>query len=105
MSYAKVELDIIRFAEKRGLIKQENQKLLLSDMQLKLHELTDAIITKDKKSVSDAIGGIGAQLIILCVQQDLDFTKCLEKWYESNVNLSGKPTPLKNVNSSTYFQS
>lgn len=72
---------VLEWADKKGLLKEENhikQTLKLSE---EVGELSKAILEKDPYATIDAIGDCAVVLIILAKQLNLDFDECLESAY------------------------
>jgi NTP pyrophosphatase (non-canonical NTP hydrolase) len=55
-----------------------------------LHELCYAIVAEQPAEISDAMGLVVMELIILCAMLDIDLSKCLEQAFEK---ISAKPLP------------
>ena len=82
MTWNITELDIIRWAEKRGIIENSDSKTQLLKAVSEMGELADAIIKRDRPAIVDGIGDVLVCLIVVGALEDLDLTRCLESAYE-----------------------
>ena len=82
MTWNITELDIIRWAEKRGIIENSDSKTQLLKAVSEMGELADAIIKRDRPAIVDGIGDVLVCLIVVGAIEDLDLTRCLESAYE-----------------------
>lgn len=81
MSWNMIELDVIRWAEARGIIANSDSKTQMLKAVSEMGELADAIIKRDRPAIVDSIGDVLVCLINLGAIEDLDLTKCLESAY------------------------
>lgn len=81
MTWNIVELDVIRWAEARGIIENSDSKTQLLKAVSELGELADAIIKRDRPAIVDGIGDVLVCLILVGALEDLDLTRCLESAY------------------------
>ena len=81
MSWNVTELDVIRWAEARGIIANSDSKTQLLKAVSEMGELADAIIKRDRPAIVDGIGDVLVCLIVVGVLEDTDLTKCLEAAY------------------------
>jgi NTP pyrophosphatase (non-canonical NTP hydrolase) len=81
MSWNVTELDVIRWAEARGIIANSDSKTQLLKAVSEMGELADAIIKRDRPAIVDGIGDVLVCLIVVGALEDLDLTKCLEAAY------------------------
>jgi len=81
MSWNIVELDVIRWAEARGIIANSDSKTQLLKAVSEMGELADAIIKRDRPTIIDSIGDVLVCLIVVGALEDLDLTRCLESAY------------------------
>ena len=81
MSYAQLEMDIVRWGEARGIIKNSSGFAQWSKTLEEVIELRDALLLDDRKSMIDAYGDILVTLIMGCACEDLNLTSCLEHAY------------------------
>lgn len=81
MSWNVTELDVIRWAEARGIIANSDSKTQLLKAVSEMGELADAIIKRDRPAIVDGIGDVLVCLIVVGALEDIDLTKCLEAAY------------------------
>jgi len=81
MSWAVMELDVIRWAEARGIVANSDSKTQLLKAVSEMGELADAIIKRDRPAIVDGIGDVLVCLIVVGALEDIDLTKCLEAAY------------------------
>jgi NTP pyrophosphatase (non-canonical NTP hydrolase) len=81
MSWNIVELDVIRWAEARGIIANSDPKTQMLKAVSEMGELADAIIKRDRPTIIDSIGDVLVCLIVVGALEDLDLTKCLQSAY------------------------
>jgi len=81
MSWAVTELDVIRWAEARGIVANSDSKTQLLKAVSEMGELADAIIKRDRPAIVDGIGDVLVCLIVVGALEDIDLTKCLEAAY------------------------
>lgn len=81
MSYQSLELDILRWAEARGIIPNSNSQTQALKGMSEYGELADAIIKKDKAKIIDGIGDVLVVLIILADLEGLNVLECLQSAY------------------------
>jgi NTP pyrophosphatase (non-canonical NTP hydrolase) len=81
MTWNIVEMDVIRWSEKRGIIQNSDSKTQLLKAFSEMGELADAINKRDRPIIVDGLGDVLVCLINVAVIEDLDLTKCLEAAY------------------------
>ena len=81
MSWAATELEVIRWAEARGIVANSDSKTQLLKAVSEIGELADAIIKRDRPAIIDGIGDVLVCLIVVGALEDTDLTKCLEAAY------------------------
>ncbi len=81
MSWNITELDVIRWAEQRGIIENSDSKTQLLKAVSEMGELADAIIKRDRPAIVDGIGDVLVCLIVLGALENIDLTRCLESAY------------------------
>lgn len=93
MSYAQVEMKILQWGEKRGIV--QNGKPIGQAIKTleEVTELLDAINKGDREATIDAVGDVVVTLIMVCATLDLDLTECLESAYEQIKDRKGYLTP------------
>jgi NTP pyrophosphatase (non-canonical NTP hydrolase) len=82
MSYSELEMKIVQWGEKRGIVQNSNPLAQAIKTQEELDELVDALRNNDTAAISDAYGDILVTLIMGCACADLDLVSCLEGAYE-----------------------
>ena len=93
MSYAEVEMDVLRWGEARGIVK--NGKAISQAIKTleETTELLDAINRKNLVDAKDAIGDVVVTLIMVCAILDLILVDCLQGAYEEIKDRKGYLTP------------
>lgn len=81
MSWNVTELEVIRWAEARGIVANSDSKTQLLKAVSEMGELADAIIKRDRPAIVDGIGDVLVCLIVVGALEDIDLTKCLEAAY------------------------
>lgn len=81
MTWNITELDVIRWAEARGIIENSDSKTQLLKAISEMGELADAIIKRDRPAIIDGLGDVLVCLIVVGALEDLDLTRCLESAY------------------------
>jgi hypothetical protein len=82
MSYADVELDVIRWAEKRRIIPNAKPHTQLLKAVSELGELADAEIKGDMDGIKDGVGDVVVCLINYCALRDINLVDCLKGAYD-----------------------
>ena len=93
MSYAQVEMDLLRWGEARGIVK--NGKAISQAIKTleETTELLDAINRKNLADAKDAIGDVVVTLIMVCAILDVNLVDCLQEAYEEIKDRKGYLTP------------
>ena len=81
---------ILKWAENRNLLHNENALKQYSKLQEESNELLLSILDKNPYEQIDAIGDCAVVLIILANQLGHDFDKCLESAYNEIKDRTGK---------------
>jgi NTP pyrophosphatase (non-canonical NTP hydrolase) len=81
VSWNVTELEVIRWAEARGIVANSDSKTQLLKAVSEMGELADAIIKRDRPAIVDGIGDVLVCLIVVGALEDIDLTKCLEAAY------------------------
>jgi NTP pyrophosphatase (non-canonical NTP hydrolase) len=89
MTWNMIELDVIRWSEARGIIKNSNSQVQLLKAFSEMGELSDAIIKRDRDGIVDGLGDVLVCLINVAAIEDLDLTRCLKSAYEQIKNRKG----------------
>ena len=82
MSYAKTEVDVIRWGEARGIVQNSTPYAQALKTQEELNELFEAISKGDREAIKDAYGDILVTLVMGCACADLDLVECFKGAYE-----------------------
>jgi len=82
MSFGQIEMDVIRWSEKRGIIENSDSKTQLLKAFSEMGELSDAITKRSRIDIIDAIGDVMVCLINVAAIEDLDLEYCLKQAYE-----------------------
>jgi len=93
MSYADVELQIIRWSEARRIIPNSTPETQLLKAVSEMGELADATIKHDREAVIDAVGDVMVCLVNYCALQDLNLVNCMEVAYDQIKNRRGTLLP------------
>lgn len=81
MSWNIAELDVIRWAEARGIVANSDSKTQLLKAVSEMGELADAIIKRDRSAIVDGIGDVLVCLIVVGALEDVNLTHCLQSAY------------------------
>lgn len=82
MTYAMLELDVIRWGEVKGIIGKKDQMAQALKTLEEVTELLVAIKNGRIEDQKDAYGDILVTLIMGCAVADFDLTTCLKDVYE-----------------------
>jgi NTP pyrophosphatase (non-canonical NTP hydrolase) len=93
MSYAQVEMEVIRWGEARGIVQNSNPMAQAWKTKEEVQELLDAISSNDREAMIDAYGDILVTLVMGCATADLDLVECFEHAYEQIKDRKGHLSP------------
>jgi NTP pyrophosphatase (non-canonical NTP hydrolase) len=93
MSYAEVELKIIRWAEQRRIIPHSTPETQLLKAVSEMGELADATIKNDTEAIVDSVGDVMVCLVNYCALQDINLVNCMEVAYDQIKNRGGRLLP------------
>lgn len=93
MSYADVELEIIRWAEARQIIPNSTPQTQLMKTVSELGELADATIKNDRAGIVDGVGDVLVTLVIYCALQDINLVDCMNAAYAEIKHRKGTLLP------------
>lgn len=93
MSFADVEMRVIKWAEDRKILPNSTSQTQLLKTMSELGELADALIKGDRKGVIDGLGDVLVTLIIVAAKEDLDLTNCLKSAYDTIKDRKGTMMP------------
>ena len=82
MSYAELELKVIRWSEQRRIIPNSTPEAQHRKLEEEVEELREALFDKDHEGAVDAIGDCAVVLINICALMDVNFTDCLAHAYD-----------------------
>jgi NTP pyrophosphatase (non-canonical NTP hydrolase) len=82
MSYAEVEMKVLRWSEARKIIPNSTPAAQFKKLQEEIAELHEAMANNDMVEVVDGIGDSVVCLINICALYDINLTDCLESAYE-----------------------
>lgn len=82
MSFADVEMNVVRWGEARGII-QNGNALTQADSKLReeLDELVHAIKECNEPEIKDAVGDCMVVLTMICAILDIDMVECYKGAY------------------------
>jgi NTP pyrophosphatase (non-canonical NTP hydrolase) len=89
MSYQSLEIEVVRWAEARGIVQNSNSMAQAIKTMEEVNELLEAIHKGDRAAQADAYGDILVTLIVGCATADLDLTECLAGAYSEIKNRRG----------------
>ena len=93
MSYADVELKIIRWAEDRLIIPNAKPHTQLMKAVSEMGELCDAELKGNMPMIKDGVGDVLVCLINYCALKDINLVSCIEEAYEQIKDRKGTTLP------------
>ena len=90
MSYAELELAVIRWSEDRKIIPNSTPLAQAIKACEEINELVDALRDGDREGAIDGAGDTLVCLINVCALLDVNLTDCLEAAYEQIKDRTGK---------------
>jgi hypothetical protein len=90
MTYPIVELEVIRWAEARGIIPNATSKSQLLKAVSELGELADAEGKGDVNAIKDAVGDVMVCLINYCALRDINLVECLNLAFQQIKDRKGR---------------
>lgn len=94
MSFADVEMKVIRWGEARGIIQNGNAHTQAKvKLQEELDELILAIEENNMPEVKDAVGDCVVVLTMICAIMDIDLVECYRGAYEEIKDRKGYLRP------------
>lgn len=81
MSYAEVEMKVVRWGEARGIVQNATAMAQAIKTLEETTELLDAINKNNLEDTKDAVGDIVVTLIMVCAVLDIDLVDCLKGAY------------------------
>lgn len=89
MSYSEIEMKVVQWGEKRGIVQNSTPAAQAIKTQEELDELVYAILHNDREAMADAYGDILTTLVMGCACADLDLVTCFEGAYNEIKNRKG----------------
>ena len=80
-SFGQLELDVLRWAEARGILRNGNISTQMLKGVSEMGELCDAVIKNDQEAIIDGLGDVLVVLLIVADMKGLDLLSCLESAY------------------------
>ncbi len=93
MSYADIELEIIRWAEARKIIPNAKPHTQLMKAVSEMGELCDAELKGNLPMIKDGVGDVLVCLINYCALKDINLVNCLKEAYEEIKDRKGTTLP------------
>lgn len=93
MTFASVEMEVVRWGEARGIIQNGKPMGQAVKTLEEVTELLDALLRRDIDDAKDAIGDIMVTLTMLCGILDVNLTDCYELAYNQIKNRKGYLRP------------
>jgi NTP pyrophosphatase (non-canonical NTP hydrolase) len=81
VSYAELELEVVRWSEARGIIQNSDAKTQLLKAFEEMGELASGVNKKDMALIKDGVGDVLVCLINVCAILDISITECLQLAY------------------------
>ena len=82
MSFADLEMAVIRWSEARRIIPNSTPQAQFVKLQEEVDELRDALLKNDMDETVDAVGDCTVVLLNICALLDVNFTDCLAHAYD-----------------------
>jgi NTP pyrophosphatase (non-canonical NTP hydrolase) len=93
MSYAEIEMEVVRWGEARQIVQHSNPRAQAIKTLEEVGELIQAITDNDREAMIDAYGDILVTLVMGCATADLDLVSCFKHAYEQIKDRSGTLGP------------
>jgi NTP pyrophosphatase (non-canonical NTP hydrolase) len=93
MSFAEIELEVIRWGEARQIVQHSNPRAQAIKTLEEVGELMQAITDNDREAMIDAYGDILVTLVLGCATADLDLVTCFKHAYEQIKDRTGTLGP------------
>lgn len=93
MSYSKVEMQVIQWAEARKIIQNQKPATALLKLVSEMGELCDAETKGDESKQVDGVGDVMVCLINYCAIKGFDLTSCIEVAYDEIKDRKGEMLP------------
>lgn len=92
-SYREVEMEVLRWAQARGIIPHASPVSQLLKAVSEMGELADAEGKRDMAGIQDAVGDVMVCLINYCALRDIDLVRCLIGAYAQIKDRRGQLMP------------
>lgn len=92
-SFNMLELDVLRWADACGILKNGNVQTQMLKGLSEFGELADAVIKRDREGIIDGIGDVLVVLLIVADMEGLDLVSCLKSAYNEIKDRKGTLTP------------
>lgn len=92
-SFSQLEIEVVRWAEARGIIPNAKPHTQLLKAVSEMGELADAETKDDMPAIKDAVGDVLVCLINYCALKDIDMVTCLQGAYDEIKHRKGYLTP------------
>jgi NTP pyrophosphatase (non-canonical NTP hydrolase) len=93
MSFAEIEMEVVRWGEARGIVQNSNPMAQAIKTDEEVTELFEAIAANDREAMIDAYGDILVTLVMGCATADLDLVSCFRHAYEQIKDRKGNLSP------------
>lgn len=93
MSFADIEIEVIRWSEARSIIPNSKPSTQLLKAMSELGELADAEIKGDMDGIKDGLGDVVVCLVNYCALRDIDLTECFAGAYNEIKHRKGTLLP------------
>lgn len=90
MTLAQLELEVIQWAQSKGLLSAENSHAQMCKVAEEVGETASALLKGDRAALKDGIGDIAVTIIILAAQNDMTLNGCLTAAYNEIKNRTGR---------------
>lgn len=89
-TFTTLEMDVIRWAEDRGILQTSSAQTQLLKTASEFGELCDAVIKDDEEKIIDGIGDVLVTLIIVSAKLGYGLVPCLQVAYDQIKDRTGK---------------
>jgi NTP pyrophosphatase (non-canonical NTP hydrolase) len=93
MSYADIEMNVVRWGEARQIVQHSNPRAQAIKTLEEVGELMQAITDNDREAMIDAYGDILVTLVMGCATADLDLVTCFNHAFEQIKDRKGHLSP------------
>jgi NTP pyrophosphatase (non-canonical NTP hydrolase) len=93
MSFAEIEMEVVRWGEARQIVQHSNPRAQAIKTLEEVGELIQAISDNDREAMIDAYGDILVTLVMGCATADLNLVSCFKHAYEQIKDRKGYLSP------------